>query len=83
MKKEDLPPLSVAELQQKVTSTKTMIVILAVLFAVLLAFQIRDYLAEGTIDTPIAIITLCTFGGLASVFSNLKTIQEEIQGREA
>lgn len=82
MKREDLASLSVTELKQKEKSTKTFLVIFAVLIAGLLFFQIRDYLMSGEVETPIAIITLCTFGGMASIYPNLKMIREELQSRQ-
>ncbi|MTB51154.1 hypothetical protein [Lewinella sp. W8] len=83
MKREDLASLSETELRQKEKSTKTFLAIFAILIAGLLFFQIRDYLMSGEVETSISIITLCTFGGMASVYPHLKMIREELQSRQA
>jgi Asp/Glu/hydantoin racemase len=83
MKKEELKALSLEELEKKRKSSRTMIVILGVLGLALLLTQLREYLVDGTVETSILIITLCTFGGMASVYPGLKLIREEIQDRES
>lgn len=80
MNKEELKQLSNEELKKKEKSTKTLIGIFIPIILALLYFGIRDY-RNGETNTPITIITICSIGGLVSLFPGLKSIQEELGDR--
>jgi ABC-type lipoprotein release transport system permease subunit len=81
MGKENLENLSKEELLKKEKDTKTFMGLFVGLIIGLLFFNIRDYLGGKEVDGPISIITLCTMGGLASLYPGLKSIQSEIKRR--
>ena len=81
MNKEELSKLSDEALKKKSKDTKTLIGIFIPLILGLLFFGIRDY-TNGETNTPITIITICTIGGMISLFPGLKSIQEELKNRK-
>ena len=80
MKNEELTKLSNEELKKKEKNMKTLMGLFIPIILGLLYFGVRDYL-DDKINTPITIITICSIGGLTSLFPGLKRIQEELKSR--
>ena len=80
MSKDKLKQLSNEGLQKKEKNTKTLIGIFIPIILLLLFFGIRDYINEDT-NTPVTIITICSIGGMISLFPELKSIREELKNR--
>lgn len=80
MKKADLKNLSTEYLRKKEKGTKTLIRIFIPLILALIYFSFRDYM-NGRIDYPIIIISICSIGGLVSLFPELKNIRQELVER--
>ena len=73
MKNEELTKLSNEELKKKEKNMKTLMGLFIPIILGLLYFGVRDYL-DDKINTPITIITICSIGGLISLFPGLKRI---------
>jgi hypothetical protein len=81
MAKEKLKAFSVEQLKKKEKSLKTLIGIFTLLILGLFYFVIRDYFAREEIDWSILTIAICTLGGPATLYPELKEIQKEIKNR--
>lgn len=77
MDKEKLKQLTKEELQKKEKNTKSAMVWFVVLLLALAFFSLKDY----QMDASDAILLFCPLGGLASLFYELKPIQEELASR--
>ncbi|MBT8234250.1 MAG: hypothetical protein HKO66_04795 [Saprospiraceae bacterium] len=81
MNKSDLKDLPIDKLKAKEKNTKTLIGVYIPIILAMLFFLGRDYIGGKGIETTFLVITICAFGGLASLLSNLKVIREEIENR--
>jgi hypothetical protein len=81
MAKENLNELSVEALQKKEKSLKIYIWIFVVLIIALFFFIIRDYFNGEAFDWAIFTIAICTLGGPATLYPELKQIQQELRTR--
>lgn len=82
MKQEELKKLSQEELLKKEKSTKTLIGIFIPIIILLLFFIFRDYFNGKELDMANITIVICSIGGMASLFPNLKKIQNELKERK-
>jgi len=80
MNKEELKKLSKEELTKKEEGTKFLMGLFIPIILGLLYYSFRDY-QNGETNMPISIITICSVGGLVSLFPELKNIQEELKSR--
>lgn len=80
-KKEKLQELPVEVLKKKEKSLKMFIGIFIPLIIFLFFFVIRDYFNEEEIDWLMLTIAICTLGGPATLYPELKEIQKEIGTR--
>lgn len=81
MSKEKLKKLPVELLQKKERSLKMFIGLFIPLIILLFFFVIRDYYNGEEIDWSILTIAICTLGGPATLYPELKEIQKEIRTR--
>jgi len=81
MEKDKLKELTAAELQSKSRNLKGFIGLMLLLGFFLLFNVIRAYLNGEELDMAITIIAICTFGGAASLYPQLKEVQEEMKRR--
>ena len=84
MKKEDLQKLTVEQLRAKEKSSKTLFIIFIPLVLGLFYFALRDFVSDGgEINIATFTIAICSLGGMASLFPDIKAIQQELKVREA
>ena len=81
MKKSALEKLSVEELLDREKSLKTLIGLFIPIILGLLYFGLKDFFTEEELNLPVTIITICTIGGLLTLFPRLKAIQDELESR--
>jgi len=81
MEKDKLKELTAAELQSKSNSLKGIIGLFVFLSLALFFFAIRDYLNGKELDMAIVTIAICTLGGAATVYPQLKEVWEEVKSR--
>ena len=81
MKKEKLKEQSTEQLVSREKSYKTMIGVFIPIIFGLGYYLIRDYFREESLDMPLLIITICSIGGMVSLFPELKSIREELANR--
>ena len=81
MEKAKLNDLSATELKKKSNSLKGIIGLFVFLSFALFFFVTRDYLNGKELDMAIVIIAICTLGGVATVYSQLKEVQAERKRR--
>ncbi len=81
MSKEKLKELPVELLKKKEKSLKMFIGIFIPLIIFLFFFVIRDYFNEEEIDWSMLTIAICTLGGPATLYPELKEMQKEIRTR--
>lgn len=82
MKKEDLIELSNEALINKAKGLKILIWAFIPVIAGLVFFTISDYMSTNEFDMPMLTITICTFGGIAVVYPELKMVNDELKKRE-
>jgi len=81
MAKEKLEDLSIDQLKKKEKGLKGFILIFIPLIIALFYFIIRDYLNGEEVDWSTVTIGICTLGGPAALYPELKSIQNEIKKR--
>lgn len=81
MANENLKDLSVEELKKKEKGQKSMILIFIPIIVGLFYFIIRDYLNGEEADWALITIAICTLGGPATLYPQLKEIQKELNSR--
>ena len=81
MEKTKLKDLSAAELKTKSNSLKGIIGLFVFLCFALFFSVIRDYLAGKELNMAIVTIAICTLGGAATIYSQLKEVQAEKKRR--
>lgn len=81
MTKEKLKELSTEQLLKKEKSLKLFIGVFIPLIISLFYFVFRDYFNGEEIDWSILTIAICTLGGPATLYPELKEIQKEIRSR--
>jgi hypothetical protein len=81
MEKPKLQELSLEQLKKKEKSLKIFIGIFIPLVVGLFFFVIQDYLNGEEIDWAIVTIAICTLGGPATFYPELKEVQKEIGAR--
>ena len=81
MDKFKLKGLSVEDLKKKEKSHKTLIGVFIPLILALAFFAIREYVKEDNFDWASTTILICTIGGAASIYPELKAVQEELTRR--
>lgn len=82
MAKEKLKEQSIDELKKKEKGLKTFIGIFIPLIIGLFFFVIRDYLQGEEMDWSILTIAICTLGGPATLYPQLKEVQKELMTRK-
>lgn len=82
MAKEKLKEQSIDELKKKEKGLKTFIGIFIPLIIGLFFFVIRDYLKGEEMDWSILTIAICTLGGPATLYPQLKEVQNELMIRK-
>lgn len=82
MAKEKLKEQSIDELKKKEKGLKTFIGIFIPLIIGLFFFVIRDYLQGEEMDWSILTIAICTLGGPATLYPQLKEVQNELMTRK-
>lgn len=81
MAKENLQELSVEQLKKKEKGLKGVIIIFTILIAGLFFSIIRNYLIGEPTDWSILTIAICTLGGPATLYPELKKVQKELKSR--
>mgnify|MGYP005991289779 CR=1 FL=1 len=81
MEKEKLKEKSIEDLQKKAKGLKTLIGIFIPLIVALFFFVLRDYFKGEEMDWSILTIAICTLGGPASIYPQLKEVQDELKTR--
>jgi hypothetical protein len=81
MEKPKLKELSLEQLKKKEKSLKMFIGIFIPLIIGLFFFVIRDYLNGKEMNWAILTIAICTLGGPATIYPELKEVQKEIRAR--
>ena len=81
MSPEKLKELTLEQLKKKEKSHKTLIGIFIPLIIALFFFVFRDYFKGEELDWSIMMIAICSLGGPASLYPELKQIQKEILSR--
>lgn len=81
MSKEKLKELSLELLRKKEKSLKLFIGIFIPLITILFYFLFRDYFNGEEIDWAMLTIAICTLGGPATLYPELKEVQKEIRER--
>ena len=81
MNKSELKDLPLDKLKIKEKNTKTLIGVYIPIILAMLFFLGRDYINGKGIETTFLVITICAFGGFASLLSNLNVIREEVEDR--
>ncbi|GAB5552518.1 MAG: hypothetical protein Sapg2KO_21090 [Saprospiraceae bacterium] len=81
MEKEKLKEQSIEDLQKKAKGLKTLIGIFIPLIVALFFFVLRDYFKGEEMDWSILTIAICTLGGPASIYPQLKEVQDELKTR--
>lgn len=82
MGKENLKELSVEQLKKKEKGLKTIIGIFIPIIIGLFFFIIRDYLDGEDFDWSILTVGICTLGGPASLYPELKEVQKELSNSQ-
>lgn len=82
MGKEKLKEQSIEDLQKKAKGLKTLIGIFIPLIVGLFYFVLRDYFKGEEMDWSILTIAICTLGGPASIYPQLKEVQNELKTRK-
>lgn len=77
---EKLKGLSTEELTKKKKSIKVMMGIFYPIILALAYFNLKDYMNDE-FDVSSSIITICSIGGLATLFPELKKVKEELGRR--
>lgn len=81
MEKEKLKELSIDQLKKKEKSLKVFIGIFIPLIIGLFYAVIRDYVNGDEMDISILIIAICTLGGPAALYPELKEVKKELSTR--
>lgn len=81
MAKEKLEELSIEQLTAKAKSLKLFIGIFIPLIIGLFYFVIRNYLDGEELDWAMITIAICTLGGPATLYPELKEVRKEIKAR--
>lgn len=81
MEKEKLKELSLDQLKKKEKSLKVFIGIFIPLIIGLFYAVIRDYVNGDEMDISILIIAICTLGGPAALYPELKEVKKELSTR--
>ncbi|WP_424003560.1 hypothetical protein [Maribacter sp. IgM3_T14_3] len=81
MEKKELKDLSKEELKRKEKSLKSIIILCIPVIIGLFYFVLRDYFDGKEIDFAILTIAICTIGGPATVYPELKKVQDELKTR--
>jgi hypothetical protein len=81
MKESQLKELSTEELSKKESETKILIWIFVPIILGLLYFAIQNYLRGEELDMALITIIICSIGGPASLWPQLKAIREELKNR--
>lgn len=81
MAKEELKDLSVEQLKNKQKGLKVFIGFFIPLIIGLFYFVLYDYFNGEGIDWPIFTIAVCTLGGPATLYPELKEVQKELKSR--
>lgn len=76
-----LKHLSVAQLHKKKKNIRAAIMVFIPIIAGLLYFQIQGYLENNELDWAMIIIVICTLGGPATLYPELKKVEKEIEIR--
>lgn len=82
MAKEKLKEQSVEQLTAKAKSLKLFIGIFIPLILGLFFFIIREYVNGEELDWAMITIAICTLGGPATLYPELKEVQEELKARK-
>lgn len=81
MKKEEIKKITTESLKKKLKAHKTLTILLAVLTFLLFAFVLKGYYDGVEMDFALLTIAICTLGGFASVYPELKMLQTELKQR--
>lgn len=82
MAKEKLKEQSVEQLTAKAKSLKLFIGIFIPLILGLFFFIIREYVNGEELDWAMITIAICTLGGPATLYPELKEVQQELKTRK-
>lgn len=82
MAKESLTEQSIEQLKAKEKSLKVFIGIFIPLILGLFFFIIRNYVNGEELDWAMITIAICTLGGPATLYPELKEVQKEMKARE-
>lgn len=82
MAKESLTEQSIEQLKAKEKSLKVFIGIFIPLILGLFFFIIREYINGEELDWSSITIAICTLGGPATLYPELKEVQKEMKARE-
>jgi hypothetical protein len=81
MEKSKLKDLSKEQLKEKGKSLKLFIGVSIPLVIILFYFPIQDYLAGEELDWSMITISICTLGIPATLYPELKKLQDELRTR--
>ena len=81
MEKTKLKELTKEQLKGKEKSLKGFIIVFIPLIIGLFYFVFTDYLNEKEIDFSILTIAICTLGGPAVLYPELKEVRKELESR--
>jgi hypothetical protein len=81
MEKSKSKNLSKEQLKKKEKSLKLFIGIFIPLIIILFYFPIQDYLIGEKLDWSMITIAICTLGGPATFYPELKEVQNELKTR--
>lgn len=81
MQEDKLKQLSKEKLVEKMKGTKFLIGLFIPIIILLAFFIIRDYIKTDEMDVPTLIITICSIGGMFTLFPELKKMKEELKRR--
>lgn len=81
MKKEKLDALSIEQLKKKEKGYKAFIVVFIPIIIGLFFSVIKDYINGVEMDFAILTIAICSLGGPATMYPELKEVQKEIKKR--
>jgi len=81
MKKDKLKELTKEQLKGKEKSLKGFIIVFIPIIIGLFYFVLRDYFSGKEIDFSILTIAICTLGGPAVLYPELKEVRKELKNR--
>lgn len=82
MKKTELKDLSVKQLKSKEKNLKLFILFFIPLIIGLFYYVFRDYFDGKEIDFSMLTIAICTLGGPATLYPELKKVQKELSSKK-